>query len=405
MKKDNILIIAYACEPNASSEPGVGWNFVKEISKDSNVWVVTRSNNREIIEKENNLTKNDNVNWVYVDLSYRFRWLKKNMPLGIQFYYMLWQWKVFFRCRKLIEEVDFKLVHHLTFGVTWLAPIACLLKPPFIWGPIGGGDTVPVGYLLKERFPAIAQELLYFTLTKVVCRISLLNYIARNRAKFILFRSKSVDAQFPKTNIHSRCVISETATSDIKSVLTIKPKEINAICVGRHQYWKGYRYAVEGFCKYLANGGTGTLHMFGDGPESAMLKDIHRSYGSPVEVKFHGNVSHDKVLEALETATVLIHPSFRDGGSWSVIEALSHSVPVIAQNASGTADIVTEDCGILVDTQDVELSDGIANALKTIANNDSLIEKLSSGAIERIQCNYTWEKRAQDLKAIYSKIP
>ena len=29
--KKNVLIIAYACEPGKTSEPGVGWNFSKEI--------------------------------------------------------------------------------------------------------------------------------------------------------------------------------------------------------------------------------------------------------------------------------------------------------------------------------------------------------------------------------------
>ena len=27
-----VLIIAYACEPHQTSEPGVGWNFSSEIS-------------------------------------------------------------------------------------------------------------------------------------------------------------------------------------------------------------------------------------------------------------------------------------------------------------------------------------------------------------------------------------
>ena len=47
-----ILAIAYACEPNRGSEPGVGWNWVKLISAISNceLSVITRANNQRVID-------------------------------------------------------------------------------------------------------------------------------------------------------------------------------------------------------------------------------------------------------------------------------------------------------------------------------------------------------------------
>ena len=403
MKKNNILIIAYACEPNSASEPGVGWNFSQEIAKNSNVWVVTRSNNRDVIEKEMNHRQNTNINWVYVDLPTSFRWLKKKMPLGIQFYYMLWQWKVFFKCKKLTKKYNFTLIHHLTFGITWLAPTTSLLKLPFVWGPVGGGDAVPLKYILSERLPSIAQESLYFFLSRIICRLSLLNYIARKRSKAILFRSKSVESHFPKTTAKNRYIISETASRTLRSTITEKTSSFQALCVGRQQYWKGYRYAVEGFCKFLSEGGTGTLLLLGDGPENEILKKIHQSYGSPNEIKFLGNVPHKDVLSYLESSSTLIHPSFRDGGSWAVLEALSHSIPVITQNVSGTADMVTNKCGILLDTN-IRLDDAIASALHRLSNDRHLLDSLSAGAIERVKNSYTWEKRCQEINEIYQDI-
>ena len=51
MKKvKNILISAYACEPQKGSEPGIGWHWVVELARlEYNVHVITRSNNRENI--------------------------------------------------------------------------------------------------------------------------------------------------------------------------------------------------------------------------------------------------------------------------------------------------------------------------------------------------------------------
>lgn len=45
-----VLISAYACEPNKGSEPGVGWNWTLQMAKMDEVYVITRSNNRKVIE-------------------------------------------------------------------------------------------------------------------------------------------------------------------------------------------------------------------------------------------------------------------------------------------------------------------------------------------------------------------
>ena len=51
--KYKILLSAYACEPNKGSEPNVGWKWAIELLLQGHeVYVITRSNNRSIIESE-----------------------------------------------------------------------------------------------------------------------------------------------------------------------------------------------------------------------------------------------------------------------------------------------------------------------------------------------------------------
>ena len=52
MKNNKILVSAYSCEPNRGSEPGVGWTYVKEMSKYFDLIVLTRVDKRQIIEKQ-----------------------------------------------------------------------------------------------------------------------------------------------------------------------------------------------------------------------------------------------------------------------------------------------------------------------------------------------------------------
>ena len=65
-----ILAIAYACEPERGSEPGVGWNWVKLIAKSegTSISVITRKNNKPVIEKYYENHKRDDINFLYYDL-------------------------------------------------------------------------------------------------------------------------------------------------------------------------------------------------------------------------------------------------------------------------------------------------------------------------------------------------
>ena len=63
--KKEVLLIAFACEPNKGSEPGVGWNWALYLSKYLNVTVVTRANNRNVIENELKSKFYPNLSFVY----------------------------------------------------------------------------------------------------------------------------------------------------------------------------------------------------------------------------------------------------------------------------------------------------------------------------------------------------
>ena len=52
VKRLKVLMSAYACEPGKGSEPGVGWTVAREMARHHDIWVITRANNRPVIEAE-----------------------------------------------------------------------------------------------------------------------------------------------------------------------------------------------------------------------------------------------------------------------------------------------------------------------------------------------------------------
>lgn len=86
-----VLLSAYACEPGKGSEPGVGWHWATELARlGHEVIVITRSNNRALIEKALKDASIPGLRFHYYDLPSWGRWWKRG-PRGVRFYYWLWQ--------------------------------------------------------------------------------------------------------------------------------------------------------------------------------------------------------------------------------------------------------------------------------------------------------------------------
>ena len=137
-----VLASAYACEPCKGSEPGVGWNWVCQIAKFHDVWVITRANNRRAIEEKLAQQPMPRVRWIFYDLPGWARFWKKKRR-GIHAYYYLWQIGAYWRARRLHRTVYFDLAHHVTLVTYWMPSFMALLPVPLLWGPVGGGDSIP----------------------------------------------------------------------------------------------------------------------------------------------------------------------------------------------------------------------------------------------------------------------
>jgi len=399
-----VLLIAYACEPNKTSEPGVGWNIGNQISQSYETFILTRANNSEPIESANN----SKITFLFFDLPFVFTSLKSKVPLGTQLYYALWQWGAYHYAKNYFkkhnENID--LVHHLNFAASWIAPPGYLFKQPFVWGPIGGGDIVPMRFLKQMRSTAIIQELIY-SLTNKLSKISIFSFFTRKKASAILFRTESIATTFSKNKDTIYKSISETAMVDEN--LNYRPKvhskNIQVICVGRMNYWKGFIYAVKGFHYYLNDGGKGTLELYGEGTEKDEIEKYIKANRLENSIFVRGFVDNMEIKKKMEHSNILLHPSFREGGSWSIMEAMSYGLPVICLNTSGPKDMVTESGGILIAFDSpIQVCEDIGKGLLELSKNKEKYLQLSSNAHNRILNEYSWSRRKDQISEVYQDI-
>src|SRR5437867_518400 len=105
-----VLISAYACEPNKGSEPEVGWQWALQMARFHDVTVLTRANNRVLIEKalESLQGRQSLPKFVYHDRSTFFLDMKRRSK-AIKLYYLLWQKSARQVVRQLHETHHFDL--------------------------------------------------------------------------------------------------------------------------------------------------------------------------------------------------------------------------------------------------------------------------------------------------------
>lgn len=82
----------------------------------------------------------------------------------------------------------------------------------------------------------------------------------------------------------------------------------------------------------------------------------------------------------MRTLDVFVLPSFAEGTSKSVIEAMAHGLPIITTTVGGLPDLLTPDAGVLVPPGD---SDALAEAMERLAADPALRERMGEAARER----------------------
>ena len=139
-----------------------------------------------------------------------------------------------------------------------------------------------------------------------------------------------------------------------------KPREkLTVLAMARLTRGKGVHVAVEAL-KYLPE--HVVLRVAGDGPELTRLKALARSLGVSHRAQFLGWVSGEEKIRELEEADVFCAPSKADAFSMSVIEALSHGLPVVTVRSRAIIDLVKDgETGFVVEVDDTQ---AVARAIR-----------------------------------------
>jgi glycosyltransferase involved in cell wall biosynthesis len=406
-----ILVAAYACRPGLGSETGVGWNMVRELAKYHEVWVLTRENNQPAIEAELAQDPIPELHMVYSNLPGFLRGWKK-LGWAVQLHYFLWQLSAYRIARQLHCQIGFNLSHHVTYGRYCAPSFLALLPIPFVWGPVGGGESAPYSFWQDFSWQGRAYEVLR-DLSRWMGELNPLVQFTARRSTIALASTPETAARLGKIGakriefISGQTAISPQELTQLQTLAAAKPvstqQPVRFLSLGRLLHWKGFHLGLRAFAQVsLPNA---EYWVVGEGPEQRRLEALTNQLGIGDRVRFFGSLSRNKALSVLTECDVLVHPSLHDFSPTVCLEAMAAGKPVLCLELGGPAYQITEKTGCRVPAHNPEQAvDDLSVAMARLASDVELRKQMGGAGQQRVNELYNWETRGKALIQLYKTI-
>jgi glycosyltransferase involved in cell wall biosynthesis len=144
------------------------------------------------------------------------------------------------------------------------------------------------------------------------------------------------------------------------------------------------------------------VRLAGVGPATQEVKARVRELQLNGSWEFAGSYSGAVGCSAfMRTLDVFVLPSFAEGTSKSIIEAMAHGLPIITTNVGGSPDLLTPETGILIPPGDCV---ALAEAMHRLAADPELRKRMGAAARARYLKLFAPDAELSMLVSTYSRV-
>jgi phosphatidyl-myo-inositol dimannoside synthase len=149
---------------------------------------------------------------------------------------------------------------------------------------------------------------------------------------------------------------------------------LRILCVGRLIERKGQHHLIEAVKRLTDEEIDVRLDLVGTGDTRPANEAQAARLGLADRVRFLGYVQREEIAEYYAAAHVFVLPSYNEGMSVALLEAMAAGLPVIVTPTGGTAELVSSGLnGFIVNWGDV---DDLARHLRKLAHDRSLVRQM-----------------------------
>ena len=206
--------------------------------------------------------------------------------------------------------------------------------------------------------------------------------------------SKHITVIHNGTPIEKYSVINDKQVDLLRKKYNIKPTDIVIGCVSRCKKQEQIIQAL----KHIKQ--PHTVFFVG-----IHAKDIEKKidpYCKPHTIHYCGSIEPTEALNYYKLFNQFILPSISEGLSQSLLEAMFLGVPVIATNAAGNPDLITDgENGLLFEDKD---SKGLADKINLLIEDKDLSQKLSENGKQTAHENFSIKKTIENYEVFFNNL-
>jgi glycosyltransferase involved in cell wall biosynthesis len=399
-----ILLSAFACDPDAGSEPGNGWNWAIHLAEAGHdVWVLTGGAGKDRrLERAGVIP---NLHFIDVPPASVGTRVLRGAPRG-HLRYVTWLRRSYRVARRLVATMGFDVAHHVTFGsLVWGCPLS-RLDVPFVFGPVGGGQVVPPAlgrYLARHRW----IELLRSATLRPLMRVNPMARATLRRAAVVFVTNADTERLVSRCGARRTVLVCDTAVPP--AMIRRGPPEpgsgdgISVLWLGRLLPRKGLPLALDALSRTSSDlPWRGVI--VGGGPLADEVPGWLKRADVDGRVRWTGQIPWEDVSRLYEASDIFLFTSLRDASGAQLFEAAAFGLPMVGLRHQGMADLIPDDVAIKVPIVDAAgTADGLARAIETLARDEALRERMGQAAVRFARDN-TWPRRVDQVYGIIERV-
>ncbi len=395
-----VLIIAPYFDKTVAGESWCTYKWVEGICKRTEATILS-THTPNWNESESPTTAKELVNWTHTKFQGKLTRLDNELkPHYIKFYWHARKWIK----QRIKSGWDFDLIHQINPVALRYPSPAAGLGIPYILGPHAGSIETPQGFRYECQDKQWYRKMRSFD----SWRIKLDPWIRKSfsDARVVLGVAPYVREFLSPIKLKRFEIMAETGPDEIlehPKKKTDNTKPLRLLFVGRVIRTKGVIDAIRAVSIAKEHSNI-TFDIVGIGDMIDECKAEARNLKIDNIVTFHGRIPRSEVFEWYKRSDVFLFPSFREPSGTVVFEALGFGLPLITCAGGGPGYVVDKTCGRLVDaTTPTQFAKDLAASIIDLHSNRNELEKLSSGALKRVQQVASWDLRLNRLLKLYSE--
>jgi glycosyltransferase involved in cell wall biosynthesis len=274
---------------------------------------------------------------------------------------------------------------------------------PYIIGPVGGSIDSPLAFRQEEDTAAWYVGLRSFDRLRL--RSDPLLRKTFDGASCVIGIAPYVKDVLKDRSIHRLEIMSETGIERLPDPVDRSARRgpVKLLFVGRLIRTKGARDAIRAM--NLLRDLQVVLDIVGDGSDRAACESLVSELRLKDRVFFHGQQPRDAVQKFYTAADIFVFPSYREPGGNVIFEAMGSGLPMVVCDQGGPGSAVDDSCGVRLRAISPEkYAQDIAGAIKRLVSDQNLRLSLGEQARRRVAEIALWDRKIEQLEAIYNTV-